>query len=160
MLNSKNFNFQMFLGGKTAVESLESGAKKYGGATRIDDKIISNIEVDDFIRIENENEISVFVPSTINVDKVIDNKLYVKEVISMIRSKYNLNDMRFYNTKGSWYDCDGNKVVVENITIVTIRLENIKVSDVNNFINIAEWIKDNMQQQGVSLLFNNALAIV
>lgn len=160
MLNSKMYNFQMYLNGSREVSSLHDGAKTYGGATCFEDKIISNYYEDDFINILNENTVDIFVPSTMNVNNIIDNSLFVKQVITMIKSKYNLNTMKFYKTKGSWYDNDADEVITEDIVIVSIKLNTLKDSDIKYFISIAEWIKEAMKQQAVSVNFNNALAII
>lgn len=160
-IDSKKFHFSFFLSDRKKVASLEEGAITYGGATQLDDGIYSNIEGGEYINInENKNIIALFVPSTINIDQHINNKYYVDYCYNKIKSLYNDNNIRYYDTKGSWYSDDLQKVVIENITIITLELNIITEVDIINFINLAAWIKQEMQQEGVSIAINAALAIV
>lgn len=160
-IDSKKFNFSFFLSDRTKVTSLEEGAKLYGGATQFDDSIYSNIEGSEYIKInKNKNNISLFVPSTVDIDKYINNKYYVNYCYKKIKSLYNNKNIKYYDTKGSWFSDDLQKVVIENITIITLELNTITEVDIINFINLAAWIKQEMQQEGVSIVINTALAIV
>lgn len=160
MLNSKIFGFQFFLGGREKVTSLYEGAMKNNGATKYEYGIMSNIPTDDFIRTSENNIVSIFVPSTIDVNKEVDNTEYVRTVIRMLRKRYSLDTLSFYNTEGSWLDTDNNEVVIEKITIVSLNLASMSEEDVKYFINIAEYLKDTMNQQAVSININECLAIV
>ncbi len=160
-IQSNLFNLQYFLGGKTKVNSLKEGAIKFGGATKFEQEIYSNKETDGFIKInEDKNNISIFVPSTINIDEVIDNTPYVMNTLKKLQMKYSLKDMKFYNTEGSWYDDKGNTVVIEKITIITVEMIILSLNDIEFFIGIANEIKHNMNQQAVSININDSLAIV
>lgn len=160
MLNSKNYNFQYFYGGSELVTSLEEGAIRNGGATKYCDKIISNIETSDLIEIKDENEISIFVPSTINVNMEIDNSEYLRKIINKITNRYSLNELTFYNTTGSWLDETSNEIIIEKITIVTLKTKEINDIDMKFFIKLAEFLKTEMTQQGISLRINDSLAII
>lgn len=161
MINSKLFNFQFFLGGREKVSNLKDGARKFGGATRYENVIYSNVETDDFIQINNEkNNISIFIPSTINVNQQIDNTNYVMSTLEDLRTRYDLSDMKFYNTEGSWFDKDNNDVVIERITIVRVEIKAISIEDISFFIELANKIKYNMKQQAVSININDSLALV
>lgn len=161
LLNSKNFNFQFFLSDNKQVNSLEAGAKENGGATKYNNGIYSNIPGSEYMTInESYNKLSVFIPDTISVNNTIDNKYYIREVQNMIKNLYNNSMITYYKTEGSWYSEDLNKVVYDNITIMSIELSTITEADINNFINIATWIKIEMQQEGVSININNSLAII
>ena len=160
-INSKKFNFSFFLSDRKKVASLEEGARLYGGATQFDSGIYSNIEGSEYIKInKNENNISLFVPSTVDTDKHINNKYYVNYCYNKIKSLYNNNNKKYYDTKGSWYSDDLQKIVIENITIITLELNTITEADIYNFIQLANWIKKEMRQEGVSIAINAALAIV
>lgn len=160
MLNSKNYNFKYFYGGGKVVTSLEEGAFRNGGATKYSDRIISNIETDEFIEIKEDNEISIFIPSTINVNIEIDNSEYLEKVINKITKRYSLNELTFYNTKGSWLDESSNEVIIEKITIITLKTKEINDIDMKFFIKLAEFLKKEMTQQGISLRINDSLAII
>lgn len=161
-MNSNIFDFSFFLSAKENVESLEQGAMKNGGATIYKDgSIYSNIKGDDFISTNNkENAISVFVPNTMDVNTVIDNTEYVEKCINMIKDRYNLSNLFIYTTKGSWYSEDNEKVVIEKITVLEVKLRLLNEVDIKYFIKIANMLKEDMRQEGVSLQINNSLAIV
>ena len=160
-IDSKKFNFSFFLSDRKKVASLEEGAKIYGGATQFDDGIYSNIEGNEFIAInENINNISLFVPSTFDINKHIDNSYYVNYCYNKIISLYNNTSIKYYDTKGSWYSEDLDQIIIEDITIITLKLNIITEADIYNFIQLANWIKKEMQQEGVSIAINSALAIV
>ena len=74
LINSKQFNFQFFLSGRKKVKSLKAGALQYGGATKYKNGIYSNIPESDYININDKNnEISIFIPSTCDIDKQVNN---------------------------------------------------------------------------------------
>ena len=55
---------------KTNVESLEAGAKEYGGATEIDGIIFSNYNNTDIFEINDvDNILGIIIPGTIDIDK-------------------------------------------------------------------------------------------
>lgn len=68
--------------------------------------------------------------------------------------------MRFYRTEGSWYSEDKNEVIIENITIITVTKDDMNPVDIYIFKLLADWIKKEMQQEGVTLAINSAMAIV
>ena len=157
--NLVSVNF--FLSNREKVNSLSTGAKKHGGATKTKTGIYSNYEGDDFIRINDEkNTISLLIPSTINVDKKINNSSYVEYYFSLITELYNINDLIVYNTNGSWYSEDLKKVVIEDITIIELNIEKISENDINTFLLLANEVKNDMSQEGVSVLVNDSLCIV
>ena len=160
-INSKKFNFQFFLSNNKKVASLEEGARLYGGATQFNDGIYSNTEGNEYIRVNKDNNnISLFVPSTVDISQHVNNSYYVNYCYNKIKSLYSNNDIKYYDTTGSWYSDDLQKVVIENITIITLELNTITEADIYNFIQLANWIKQEMQQEGVSIAINAALAIV
>lgn len=160
-INSKNFNFSFFLGGRQKVNSLEEGARKFGGATKFENGIYSNIPGNEYITLnESNNTISLFVPSTIDVNKKADNTEQVNYCIRQLKRYYNNANITFYDTKGSWFSEDLQKVVIEDITIISLNIATITEQDINIFVNLAEYIKQSMNQEGVSIAINTALAIV
>jgi len=160
-IDSKKFNFSFFLSNRKKVNSLEEGARLYGGATQFDDGIYSNYSRSEYIKInKDKNNISLFIPSTIDINKYINNKYHVNYCYNKIKSLYNDKNIKYYDTKGSWYSEDLNQIIIEDITIITLELNTITEADIINFINLAAWIKQEMQQEGVSIAINTALAIV
>lgn len=161
MIDSRKFNFSFFLSGITKVKSLKEGAEKFGGATEFDSGIYSNIPGDNFIHTNSQNnQISIFIPSTTNINQKVDNKKYIEYSLNYLERFYDITRINYYNTKGSWYSEDKKQVIEENITIITVNKEELTEVDVNIFITLANWIKREMNQEGVSISINSALAIV
>lgn len=161
-INSNLFNFQFFLSSNKKVKSLSSGAINHGGATKFDDAIYSNIEGSDLIELkESDNQISIFIPSTTNISTITDNQIQINKSIDYLKRFYDIVDnLKYYKTRGSWYSEDLNKVVIEDITIITLQLNELTESDIKIFTNLASMIKRDMKQEGVSIAINKALAIV
>ena len=161
-INSNKFNFQFFLSGNKKVDTLEAGAIAYGGATKFDDGVYSNIEGSEFIELKkSDNQISVFIPSTLDVNTKTDNQVYIKKSVNYLKRFYDItNNLKYYKTSGSWYSDDLQKVVVEDITIITLSLNELTETDINIFIELAQIIKKEMSQEGVSIAINNSLAII
>lgn len=151
-----------FLSGNKKVDSLENGAKKYGGATKFDNNIYSNVQGSEFIELkESDNEISIFIPSTTDTNIKISNKYYINYSINYLERFYSITDnLKYYKTMGSWYSIDNKDIVIEDITIVTLKLNKLTEADIRIFIDLANWIKKEMKQEGVSITINTALAIV
>lgn len=161
MIDSKKFNFNFFLSGITKVKNLTEGALKYGGATKFEHGVYSNIPGDEFIHTQKDkNQISIFIPSTTNINQKIDNKKYIEHSLNYLERFYNITKINHYNTKGSWYSEDKKDVIKEDITIMTVNTEELTEVDVKIFIELANWIKREMSQEGVSIAINSALAIV
>ena len=160
-INANQFNFNFFLGGRKKVKSLSDGAMQHGGATQFKNDIYSNVEASDLIDINDiKNTLALFVPSTLDTDKKIDNTSYVLSTIQKIQNRYKLDDITYYDTSGSWYSEDMQKVVIEDITIIEIDLQKVTELDIKFFQKLALEIKKVMNQEGVSFTVNNALAIV
>lgn len=158
-LNSTKY-FDFFLGGKIKVNNLSSGAKLYGGATKFDNEVYSNVETDNNIKLYSEkyNRVSLVVPSTTEVDNVVDNMSYVTKYFNQLVTKY--DKIELMKTQGSWYSDDLCKTVIEDVTLITIISKNISESDIVYFKSLAEEIKFDMSQEGVSIFINDSLAIV
>jgi len=160
-IDSKKFNFSFFLSDRKEVASLEEGARIYGGATQFDDGIYSNYSKSEYIKInKNKNNISLFVPSTIDANKYINNEYYVNYCYNKIKSLYNNASIKYYDTKGSWYSEDLDQIIIEDITMIALKTDKLTEKDIKIFIDLANWIKKEMRQEGVSIAINTALAIV
>ena len=160
-INSKKFNFNFFLSSNKEVKNLEIGAIENGGATKINNKTYSNIQGNDYIVInEKSNTLAIYIPDTMDVDAQTDNTQYIDYSMKYIQKLYNTNNVKFEATQGSWYSEDMKKVVYDNITIVSISLNSVKENDIKNFVTLAQYIKTEMNQEGVSIAINQSLAIV
>ena len=160
-IDSKKFNFSFFLSDRKKVNTLEEGARIYGGATQFNNGIFSNYEDDSNIRINKyNNNISIFVPSTMEINKKADNSEIIQYIVKQLKQEYNTDNIIFYDTKGSWYSDSLNQVVIEDITIISVDLATVTEKDINLFIKLSNYIKQKMSQEGVSIAINTALAIV
>lgn len=161
-IDSNKFNFNFFLSDRKKVDSLEAGAIENGGATKFDDSIYSNIEKSKYIRLnEKNNNISIFIPSTMDINKNIDNEYYITKSITYLKRYYSItSNLKYYKTIGSWFSDSLKTVVYDNITIITLQLNELTETDINIFIALANIIKIEMSQEGVSIAINNSLAII
>jgi hypothetical protein len=162
LLNSKIFNqISFFLSNKTLVSSLDEGAKKFGGATKIENTIYSNIEGDNNIKVnDNKNTISLFVPSTVSADSEINNSEYVEKYYNYIKNHFNNGKIVIRNTKGAWYSDDMQKTIIEDITIIEVITNELTQSDINYMLNLGLSVKEDMSQEAVSVTVNNSLCLV
>ena len=160
-IDVEKFGFNYFLSDKVKVNDLEVSARKFGGATKIVEKdyTYSNIAKDNYITLTNDNRISVFIPSTINIDNKIDNSKTVLSVGNKIFQKYK-KISEVYNAVGSWFSDTLNKVVIEEITLLTIRLDKVTSKDIEFFQKLANYIKIELMQENVSISINDSLAII
>lgn len=152
------FKGSFILDSRVPVDSLEDGAKTYGGATQLGVYTYSNIDSGQPIELNEEcNIYGIIVPSTINVNEVIDNEEYVQYVN---RKMSIIANTEVYAGAGSWYSSDLNEVIVENNNIVTM-ITDMEPSIVLQYMRlIALNLKDMMSQEGVSIIVNDGLVIV
>ena len=84
------------------------------GATWFDGKWITNHTEATEINVQKRNKISIYVPSTIDVNKVNPNfENLTQDTIKKLQENFNKNVKR-YNTQGAWKSEDGN-IVYEDI---------------------------------------------
>ena len=162
-INSKLFKeISFFMGGYKVVNSLESGAIENGGATLMSNgQVISNIEKDNFISInKNNNVLRLFIPSTLDVNNSVDNIEFVEKYYNLIESIYPNKTITITNTKGSWYSDTTNSVVIEDITILELNIKELRESDIRIFLSLGLQVKEDMKQDAVSVMCNDALCLV
>ena len=103
--------------------------------------------------------ISIYVPSTIDVNKTIDNSTYVHNIqVELCRL---FGGATSQNVVGSWYSNDLNKVITENVTIVysNTDLQNLE-KHISDVWKIAYKLCKSMQQECISLEINGKLYFV
>lgn len=162
-IKSSIFPFSFFLSDRIIISDIVDAAKKYGGATKnIKSGVAwSNIPGTEYLTInENKNIISLFIPSTVDVDRVNEEKQreVFHYVMKRLRSLY--HDISVDPAIGTWWDTDKQGVVTEDVLLVSVETNQISISDIWFFVGMARFIKKEMRQQGVSIAFNDALAIV
>ena len=130
------------------------------GATLFDGKWITNHTEATEINVQKRNKISIYVPSTIDVNKVNENfENLTKDTIKKLQENFNKNIQR-YNTQGAWKSEDGN-IVYEDINILTIEeIEENFENTLNYFISLANQFKKDLSQEGISIGINEGLLII
>ena len=130
------------------------------GATLFDDEWKTNYTEATEINVQKNNKISIYVPSTIDVNKVNPNfENLTKDTIKKLQENFNKNVKR-YSTQGAWKSEDGN-IVYEDINVLTIEEteENFE-NTLNYFISLAKQFKKDLSQEGISIEINEGLLII
>ena len=164
----KKLNVQKIFGGfslseRKFVESLEEGARLYGGATKIDNEIFSNYNEATEFDIFDENDtifttnlVGLIVPGTVDVDSQIDNTEFVEYVINRLEN-VGKTDILNYDVEGSWVMENGDVVIESNNMILFD--SKCDEFDMNLLKELAEFVKTSMNQEAVSILINDGLII-
>ena len=163
LINNNKFNqITFFLSGNVEVKDLRTGAIMHGGATEFNGIPYSNIEGSSYFTVNEaeENIIRILVPTTINIDQQINNKSFVDKYLSMVKNSYNFKNIKTYNTVGSWYSEELQKVVYDYSTVIEISMKKIDENIINYFLDMGLKIKSDMTQEAVSVFINKSLAIV
>ena len=159
----KKMNMEKIFGGfclseRKFVESLEKGAREFGGATKIDNIIFSNYNENPLFDIKDENIVGLIVPGTIDVDTVFDNKEIVEEIKSLAEYLYH-KEVMTKDVEGAWVMEKNNEVVVENNVLMTWN-SNCCQADMEFLKLMAEFVKKEMKQEAVSIVINEGLVII
>ena len=148
-------NYYYLKEGKTIKqEEISCGATKFNG------KWITNYSESNEILVNNTNKLSIYVPSTIDVNKVNENfEKLTEDTIKKLQKELNTNVER-YDTKGAWKTEEGT-IVYEDINILTIDTngENFE-NNLDYFIRLAKQFKVDLAQEGISIGINNGLLII
>ena len=149
-----NTNY-FYLNNKKVIEESEIDA----GATMFEGQWITNYQESDTIEIKENNELSIYVPSTIDVNKINEQfELLTKNTINMLQKEFNTNVKRI-DTKGAWKSEQG--LVFEDINILSINASYEKFESIlEYFINLAEKFKKDLSQEGISIGINDGLMII
>ena len=130
------------------------------GATLFEGKWVTNHTESTEINIQKNNKISIYVPSTIDINKVNENfENLTQDTIDKLKKDFN-TDVQRYNTQGAWKSED-KKLVYEDINILTIDAteENFEKT-LNYFIELANQFKKDLTQEGISIGINDGLLII
>ena len=130
------------------------------GATLFDGEWKTNYTEATEINVQKNNKISIYVPSTIDVNKVNPNfENLTKDTIKKLQENFNKNVKR-YSTQGAWKAEDGN-IVYEDINVLTIEeIEENFENTLNYFISLAKQFKKDLSQEGISIEINEGLLII
>ena len=130
------------------------------GATLFDGEWITNLTESSEINVQKRNKISIYVPSTIDVNKVNSNfENLTQNTIDKLKKDFD-TDVQRYNTQGAWKSEDGN-IVYEDINILTIEeTEDNFENTLSYFIQLAKQFKKDLSQEGISIGINEGLLII
>lgn len=106
-----------------------------------------------------DTTISIYVPSTVDVDKACDNEEVVKTTLGKMSDWF--GGATAIECLGGWRDRVSGKVLIENITRVfsATSSDNAK-QQFHKVIEYANEIKDSMQQQAVMVEYNGQYAFI
>lgn len=102
-------------------------------------------------------KISVYVPSTFDGDKRIDNSAYVQQVMKELAELF--GGSTSVKASGAWIS-EEKGLIVENITIVYSYSDNLTNEKIDAVINICNWLKNKLEQEAVSLEINGKLYFI
>ena len=156
---SKYFDMESVfcLNSKKVVENLEVGAKMYGGATKYNNICYSNYnENTNFDVKEQNNTVGIRVPSTINVNEVIDNTKFVNRTVETL--EYFGFICQNLETEGSWMANNG-EIVIEKGNLVTFKVNEITKFVMDLLKALASELKTDMKQEGISIIVENGLIV-
>lgn len=162
-ISAKTFPFTFFLSDRVRVDDIEQAAKTHGGATLNKETNVawSNVHKSEYITVNKDsNTIGIFIPDTVNVSSEGKEKQMevLQKVDQLLAKKY--EDIEYAEGLGTWFSESENRVVYDNIIIVSVTLPTITIEDINYFVMLAQMVKEEMEQEGVSIAINDALAIV
>lgn len=105
-----------------------------------------------------DSKFSIYVPSTTDVNKKIENSEYVKKVLTELSELF--GGATASRAEGAWICADGS-TVLESVTICyAFCTTEQAVQNIEKVLSICKWIKTEMKQEAVSLEYNGQLAFV
>jgi len=105
-----------------------------------------------------DNKVSVYVPSTVNVNKRIDNKKQVMAIIKQMSLLF--GGATSYECVGGWV-ADNGDIVTEQVNIVYSFCDKKSLNNnLANVINICQQIKKDMKQEAVTLEVNGKATFI
>ena len=108
------------------------------------------------IRNNDDNIFGILVPTTINVNTTVDNKKYVKEIEDTLKDFGKLTSK--IDSKGSWFS-DTEGIVIEENTIIKF-FSNGNIFDLQLLKYLGEKLKKDMNQEAITIILNNGIAII
>lgn len=103
-------------------------------------------------------KVSVYVPSTVNVNESVDNSAQVMDVITKLSKLF--GGATASKAVGGWV-CENGQTVVENVTIVYAFCTSEQLNNnIDEVIAICENLRDSMKQEAISLEINGQLGFI
>jgi len=105
-----------------------------------------------------DHNIKLYIPSTVNVDRKIDNSQHVTNTLALFSRLF--GGATSYKAKGAW-NSDAKGLVVESITIVESYGTADQMNDgLETVLKYASGLKATMNQEAISLEYDNRLYFV
>ena len=110
------------------------------------------------ISYDMDNKVSIYVPSTVNINRSINNE---KQVLSTIKQMSLLfGGATSYKCVGGWI-ADNGEIVTERVNIVYSFCDKKSLqNNMSKVINICQQIKKDMQQEAVTLEINGKATFI
>ena len=104
------------------------------------------------------SKVTVYVPSTVEVDKSVDNEKYVKAVAEKLSTWF--GGATSTPARGYWVSSTAG-LVKENTTVVFAytNTEGLE-SNIDRLVDLCEWLKAEMTQESVALEINGEMYFI
>lgn len=110
------------------------------------------------ISYDMDNKVSIYVPSTVNINKRINNDKQVMAIIKKMSLLF--GGATSYKCTGGWVAENG-EIVTERVNIVYSFCDKKSLNNnLANVINICQQIKKDMKQEAVTLEINGKAAFI
>lgn len=105
-----------------------------------------------------DNKVSIYVPSTVNINQRVDNSKQVMHIIKQMSLLF--GGATSYKCTGGWV-ADNGEIVTERVNIVYSFCNKKALQDnLSNVINICQQIKKDMKQEAVTLEINGKATFI
>lgn len=104
-----------------------------------------------------KESVAIYVPSTVNATEAVDSKSMVGYVVSELTRLF--GGTTTTKGQGSWMS-DEHGVILEDVTIVTACTEALTEEKAQKVLALAQYVREAMSQEAVSLVVNGTLMFV
>ena len=118
----------------------------------------TNALLEVYRRLSLNHSVALFVPSTMDVDQAVDNRVQVQETLSFLGNLF--GGATSSNAEGAWRSEDSG-IVTEQVTIVKTFVSRKALDTyLDEVFNFASQLKVNMKQEAVAVSVDNRLILV
>lgn len=102
-------------------------------------------------------KVRLYVPSTINIDEVIDNTEAVSKTLKLFGELF--GGATSYDAVGAWNGSNG-KLVQERVTIIESYAQKLESDDIMRVVEYAQELCRNMSQDAVAVEVNGSMGFI
>lgn len=102
-------------------------------------------------------KVRLYIPSTINIDEVIDNREQVEQTLKLFGELF--GGATSYEAVGAWNGSNG-KLVQESVTIVESYANKLESNDIVQVIDYAKQLCKNMTQDAIAVEVNGSMGFI